>query len=119
MKLGKEAGEAFEKAASIQRQQLNEPDDEANTLTEAFSIALQSDTFVQSLTNDDQRPTERMILRLQHAVWIRPSLTTAAKAISAVLLRTSKILPNFLRLNWAIMREQRQHTRKLLDGSKA
>lgn len=34
---GKEAGEAFEKAASVQRQQLNEPDDEANTLTEAFS----------------------------------------------------------------------------------
>lgn len=35
---GKEAGEAFEKAATVQRQQLNEPDDEANTLTEAFSM---------------------------------------------------------------------------------
>ncbi|OAK98397.1 alpha-soluble NSF attachment protein [Phaeosphaeriaceae sp. SRC1lsM3a] len=35
-KMGNEAGEAFEKAASVQRQQLNEPDDEANTLTEAF-----------------------------------------------------------------------------------
>ena len=34
---GKEAGEAFEKAAQVQRQNLNEPDDEANTLTEAFS----------------------------------------------------------------------------------
>lgn len=37
--IGKEAGEAFEKAASVQRQQLNEPDDEANTLTEAFSTS--------------------------------------------------------------------------------
>lgn len=35
--LGKEAGEAFEKAAQVQKQNLNEPDDEANTLTEAFS----------------------------------------------------------------------------------
>lgn len=34
---GKEAGEAFEKAAQVQKQHLNEPDDEANTLTEAFS----------------------------------------------------------------------------------
>ncbi|KAF2198755.1 alpha-soluble NSF attachment protein [Delitschia confertaspora ATCC 74209] len=34
--MGKEAGLAFEKAASIQRQNLNEPDDEANTLTDAF-----------------------------------------------------------------------------------
>lgn len=36
--LGKEAGEAFEKAAQVQKQNLNEPDDEANTLTEAFSM---------------------------------------------------------------------------------
>jgi len=35
-KMGKEAGEAFERAASVQRQNLNEPDDEANTLTDAF-----------------------------------------------------------------------------------
>jgi alpha-soluble NSF attachment protein len=35
---GVEAGRAFEKAASIQGGQLKEPDDEANTLTEAFSM---------------------------------------------------------------------------------
>jgi len=35
---GKEAGEAFERAAAVQRQHLNEPDDEANSLTEAFSM---------------------------------------------------------------------------------
>nr|POE96390.1 putative vesicular-fusion protein sec17 like [Quercus suber] len=33
---GKEAGQAFEKAAAIQTGKLNEPDDAANTLTEAF-----------------------------------------------------------------------------------
>ncbi|KAL1599936.1 vesicular-fusion protein S17 [Nothophoma quercina] len=42
-KMGKEAGEAFEKAASVQRQQLNEPDDEANTLTEAFKAYRKDD----------------------------------------------------------------------------
>lgn len=35
-KMGKEAGLAFERAASIQGQHLNEPDDQANTLQEAF-----------------------------------------------------------------------------------
>ncbi|OCK74200.1 alpha-soluble NSF attachment protein [Lepidopterella palustris CBS 459.81] len=35
-KQGKEAGLAFEKAASIQSGQLNEPDDAANTMAEAF-----------------------------------------------------------------------------------
>ncbi|KAK6430846.1 vesicular-fusion protein S17 [Oleoguttula sp. CCFEE 5521] len=35
-KSGKEAGQAFEKAASIQSSKLNEPDDAANSLTEAF-----------------------------------------------------------------------------------
>ncbi|EXJ70714.1 uncharacterized protein A1O5_05704 [Cladophialophora psammophila CBS 110553] len=33
-----EAGQAFEKAASIQQSKLNEPDDMANTLTEAFKV---------------------------------------------------------------------------------
>ena len=33
-----EAGQAFEKAASIQQSQLKEPDDMANTLTEAFKV---------------------------------------------------------------------------------
>jgi len=33
---GKAAGQAFEKAAQIQQQKLNEPDDAANTLTEAY-----------------------------------------------------------------------------------
>ena len=33
-----EAGKAFEKAASIQQTKLNEPDDMANTLTEAFKV---------------------------------------------------------------------------------
>lgn len=39
----KEAGLAFEKAASIQAQNLNEPDDAANTLTEAFKVYRKSD----------------------------------------------------------------------------
>lgn len=33
-----EAGQSFEKAASIQQSKLNEPDDMANTLTEAFKV---------------------------------------------------------------------------------
>jgi alpha-soluble NSF attachment protein len=36
--LDKEAGLAFEKAASIQTQNLNEPDDAANSLQEAFKV---------------------------------------------------------------------------------
>ncbi|PYH44187.1 alpha-soluble NSF attachment protein SEC17 [Aspergillus saccharolyticus JOP 1030-1] len=42
-KQNKEAGLAFEKAASIQSQNLNEPDDAANTLTEAFKVYRKSD----------------------------------------------------------------------------
>ncbi|KAJ4356163.1 vesicular-fusion protein S17 [Didymosphaeria variabile] len=42
-KMGKEAGEAFEKAAQVQKQNLNEPDDEANTLTEAFKAYRKDD----------------------------------------------------------------------------
>ena len=34
--IGKEAGQAFERAAELQQDKLNEPDDAANTLTEAF-----------------------------------------------------------------------------------
>ncbi|KAL2872776.1 alpha-soluble NSF attachment protein SEC17 [Aspergillus lucknowensis] len=42
-KQNKEAGLAFEKAASIQTQNLNEPDDAANTLNEAFKVYRKSD----------------------------------------------------------------------------
>ena len=35
-KAGKEAGQCFEKAAAMQQSKLNEPDDAANTLTEAY-----------------------------------------------------------------------------------
>ncbi|MCJ1283446.1 hypothetical protein MMC26_002775 [Xylographa opegraphella] len=42
-KQGKEAGLAFERAASIQTKQLNEPDDAANSLTEAFKVYRKSD----------------------------------------------------------------------------
>ncbi|MCJ1317650.1 hypothetical protein MMC15_002975 [Xylographa vitiligo] len=42
-KQGKEAGLAFERAASIQTKQLNEPDDAANTLTEAFKVYRKTD----------------------------------------------------------------------------
>lgn len=35
-KAGKEAGQAFEKAAAIQKDKLSEPDDAANSLTEAY-----------------------------------------------------------------------------------
>jgi alpha-soluble NSF attachment protein len=42
-KMGKEAGDAFRKAASVQREQLNEPDDEANSLTEAFKAYRKDD----------------------------------------------------------------------------
>ncbi|KAI9733680.1 MAG: hypothetical protein M1834_003282 [Cirrosporium novae-zelandiae] len=37
-KLNKEAGSCFEKAAAIQADKLSEPDDMANTLTEAFKV---------------------------------------------------------------------------------
>ena len=40
---GKEAGLAFEKAASIQTSKLSEPDDAANTLTEAFKAYRKTD----------------------------------------------------------------------------
>ncbi|RHZ43134.1 alpha-soluble NSF attachment protein SEC17 [Aspergillus thermomutatus] len=42
-KQNKEAGLAFEKAASIQTKNLNEPDDAANTLQEAFKVYRKSD----------------------------------------------------------------------------
>lgn len=42
-RLDKEAGKAFEEAASIQNQKLNEPDDAANSLVEAFKVYRKSD----------------------------------------------------------------------------
>lgn len=39
----KEAGQAFELCASIQTEKLNEPDDAANTLTEAFKVYRKTD----------------------------------------------------------------------------
>ncbi|QKX59946.1 uncharacterized protein TRUGW13939_07088 [Talaromyces rugulosus] len=42
-KLNKEAGVAFEKAAAVQRNNLNEPDDAANSLTEAFKVYRKTD----------------------------------------------------------------------------
>lgn len=39
----KEAGQAFEKAAVIQTNNLKEPDDAANTLTEAFKVYRKTD----------------------------------------------------------------------------
>ena len=41
--LDKEAGQAFEKAASVQRDKLNEPDDAANSLQEAFKVYKKTD----------------------------------------------------------------------------
>lgn len=41
--IDKEAGQAFEKAASIQTQNLNEPDDAANNLQEAFKVYRKTD----------------------------------------------------------------------------
>ena len=41
--LGKEAGLAFERAAAIQNKNLNEPDDAANTLVEAFKAYRKTD----------------------------------------------------------------------------
>jgi len=40
---GKEAGLAFERAATIQTQNLSEPDDAANTLTEAYKAYRKTD----------------------------------------------------------------------------
>ncbi|KAI1471826.1 TPR-like protein [Daldinia caldariorum] len=37
-KMNREAGQAFEKAAAVQSKQLNEPDDAANTLVDAFKV---------------------------------------------------------------------------------
>ncbi|KAL9004834.1 MAG: hypothetical protein Q9188_002352 [Gyalolechia gomerana] len=42
-KQGKEAGQAFERAASIQSSKLSEPDDAANSLTEAYKAYRKSD----------------------------------------------------------------------------
>ncbi len=39
----KEAGQAFENCAKIQTTKLNEPDDAANTLTEAFKVYRKTD----------------------------------------------------------------------------
>lgn len=41
--IGKEAGVAFERAASIQTKNLGEPDDAANTLTEAYKAYRKTD----------------------------------------------------------------------------
>lgn len=41
--IAKEAGQAFEKAASIQTRNLNEPDDAANTYVEAFKVYRKTD----------------------------------------------------------------------------
>jgi len=41
--IDKEAGQAFEKCAQIQTGKLNEPDDAANTLTEAFKVYRKTD----------------------------------------------------------------------------
>jgi alpha-soluble NSF attachment protein len=41
--IGKEAGQAFERAAALQKNQINEPDDAANTLTEAFKVYRKTD----------------------------------------------------------------------------
>ena len=43
MTSGKEAGVAFERAAAIQTKNLNEPDDAANTLTEAYKSYRKTD----------------------------------------------------------------------------
>ena len=40
---GKEAGQAFERAAAIQTRNLNEPDDAANSLVEAFKVYRKTD----------------------------------------------------------------------------
>ena len=42
-KQGKEAGEAFERAAAVQTKNLNEPDDAANTLQEAYKAYRKTD----------------------------------------------------------------------------
>jgi len=42
-KAEKEAGQAYEKAADIQKNKLNEPDDAANTLQEAFKVYKKTD----------------------------------------------------------------------------
>lgn len=36
--MNREAGQAFEKAAAVQSKHLNEPDDAANTLVDAFKV---------------------------------------------------------------------------------
>lgn len=41
--LDKEAGLAFEKAGAVQKNNLNEPDDAANSLTEAFKVYRKTD----------------------------------------------------------------------------
>ena len=61
---GKEAGEAFERAAAVQRQNLNEPDDEANTLTDAYSM-LHCVYSAYLLLTTRQRPTEKTTQKLQ------------------------------------------------------
>ena len=43
LSIAKEAGLAFEKAASIQTKNLNEPDDAANTYVEAFKVYRKTD----------------------------------------------------------------------------
>ena len=43
LEIVKEAGLAFERAASIQLKNLNEPDDAANTWTEAFKVYRKSE----------------------------------------------------------------------------
>jgi len=67
-KAGKEAGQAFERAAAIQQQKLNEPDDAANTLVEAF----------KSYRKDDPEDAARCLEQAIHHYTMKGNFRRAA-----------------------------------------
>jgi alpha-soluble NSF attachment protein len=67
-KSGKEAGQAFERAAAIQQQKLNEPDDAANTLVEAF----------KSYRKDDPEDAARCLEQAIHHYTLKGNFRRAA-----------------------------------------
>ena len=67
-KSGKEAGQAFERAAAIQTNNLKEPDDAANTLTEAY----------KSYRKDEPEDAARVLEQAIHHYTLKGNFRRAA-----------------------------------------
>jgi hypothetical protein len=92
LSLDREAGQCFERAASIQSTKLSEPDDMANTLTEAFKVCMQLKGHqAYSLTGFFKfRSIGKSHPRMPHGSFRLPSHIIHRKETFAVQQHTSK-----------------------------